>query len=100
MPPPELARNTPSMNVAHPLEVRLGVIFRRELDLAFFHGLNRAVSQRLDFDKPLGGESRLNDGLATIALADGQRVIFYPSQQPALFEIMQDFFARLIAVQS
>ncbi len=53
MPPPELARDAPVVDVVHPLKISLGVIFRHEFDFAFFHGFDRAVCQWLYLDEPL-----------------------------------------------
>src|SRR6185312_5991257 len=61
MSPPQLARDTPVMNVAHPLEVRLGVILGNELDLASLHNFDRAIGQRLNLHEPLRREPRLHD---------------------------------------
>ena len=69
MSPPQLPRDTPVVNVAHPLEVGLGVILGDELDLALLDDFDGAVGQRLNLHEPLGREPRLHDGLAAVALA-------------------------------
>src|ERR1019366_4684664 len=67
MSPPQLPRDAPVVNVAHPLEVSLGVILRHELDVAVLHHRDGAVGQRLDLDEPLRRKPWLDDGLAAIA---------------------------------
>src|ERR1039458_7066725 len=46
MAPPQLARDAPVVNVAHPLEIRLGVILGNELDLAVFDRFDGATFKR------------------------------------------------------
>ncbi len=59
--PPELARNAPVVDVAHPLEVGLRVHLRGELNVALADGGDGLVCERLDPDEPLLGEARLDD---------------------------------------
>src|ERR1051326_6739499 len=94
--PPELAGDAPVMNVAHPLEICLGVVFRRERDLTFFYHLNRAIGQWLNFDEPLRGEPWFHNSLAPVTLADSQRMVLDARKQTKLFQIAQDFLPRLI----
>src|SRR5947209_19135535 len=98
MAPPELARNTPVMDVAHPLEVSLGIVLRNKDDLAFFHCLNSTFCQRLNLDEPLRRKTGLNNVFAALTLADGMYMIFGPDQQSLVLEIAQHALAHLIAV--
>src|ERR1043166_4369457 len=98
--PPELAGDAPVMNVAHPLEICLGVVFRRERDLTFFYRLNRAIGQRLDLDEPLCGKPGFHNGLPAVTLANSPRVFLDAREQAKLFQIAQDFLSPLIAVQT
>src|ERR1051325_5023692 len=100
MSPPELAGDAPIMDVPHPLEIRLGVIFRSERDLAFLYRFNRAIRQRLNLDEPLRGEAWIHNGLTAVTLADGQRVVLDARNQAELFQIAQDFLACLVAVKA
>ena len=88
------------MDVAHPLEVCLGVILRRECDLALFYCLNRAIGQRLNLDEPLSGKPGLHNGFAAVALADGVSVIFRAHQQTAGVQVVQNLFAGLEAIMT
>src|SRR6266567_2890287 len=74
--PPQLPRDAPVIDVAHPLEVRLGVILRNELDFALFNRFDGAVGQRLNLDKPLGRKPRLDDRFATVALTERHYIVF------------------------
>src|ERR1041385_2535040 len=100
MSPPELAGDAPIMDVPHPLEIRLGVIFRSERDLAFLCRFNRTIGQWLNFDEPLRREPWFHNSFAAVTLADGQSMVFDARKQAELFQIAQDFLARLIAVQA
>ena len=77
MPPPQLARDAPVVDVAHPFEVRLRILLRRELDVALLNRLDGLVRQRLNADKPLRRKPRLHHRLAAVALADGVHVVFH-----------------------
>ena len=80
------------MDVAHPLEISLGVVFRREFNLASFHGFNRAIGQWLNLDEPLRGKPGLNDGLAPITLADGKRMVLDSPQADQALPDRAGFF--------
>ena len=77
MTPPELARDAPVVDVAHPLEVGLRVLLRRKVDVALFDRGNCLVGQRLNLDEPLRRKPRLNHRLAAVALADGVHVVLH-----------------------
>ncbi len=99
MSPPQLPRDAPVVNVAHPLEVRLGVHLGHELDLALLDGFDGAVGQRLNLHEPLRRQARLGDGLAAIALAQRHHVILRAHQEAASLEVFQNLRARLEAIQ-
>src|SRR5215468_7489510 len=90
MPPPQLAGDTPVVDVLHPLQVDGAVVVGRDADMAFgdgpggrlrqAHAAPRRCRLLVDGDKPLLGEPRLHNGLAAVALADGVDMIFSPSQ--------------------
>jgi hypothetical protein len=75
MAPPELARNAPVVDVVHPVEIDLFVIFGREANglVAVGIGLDGGdgfLGKRLNLDEPLCGEARLDDGFAAVAVAN------------------------------
>src|SRR5260221_14700838 len=88
------------MDVPHPLEIGLSVIFRREFDLALFYCFYCAIGQRLNLDEPLRGKPWLYDGLTTVALADSQRMVLDAGKQAKSFHVTQDLFPRFVAVQT
>src|SRR5260370_33136951 len=73
--PPQLPRDAPVIDVAHPVEINLLVIRGREPDVIFLHNRDRALCQRLDLDEPLCREPCLNHSTATCTLSDRDRVI-------------------------
>ncbi len=80
MAPPELARDAPVLNIAHPREVGIFPSLREELGLLAFDRLDCLTGERLalgielvDREEPLIGEHRLNDGVA--ARADPDRML-------------------------
>src|ERR1039458_4223980 len=89
MSPPQLPRDAPVVNVAHPLEISLGVILRHELDVAVLHHRDGAIGQRLDLDEPLRRKPWLDDGLAAIAFAQRDNVVLRADQKAALLKVLQ-----------
>ncbi len=100
MSPPQLARDAPVVNVAHPLEVGLGVILRHELDVAVLDHFDGAVGQRLNLHEPLRRKPRLDDGLAAIAFSQRDNVVLRADQKAASFKIFEHLLPRFEAVQS
>ena len=99
MAPPELARDAPVVDVAHPLVVGLAVLLGREADVAFVDRGDGLFRERLNLDEPLGGQARLDHGLAAVALADGVGVVLDGIAGLA-FELGDDALARLIAIEA
>ena len=113
MAPPELARDAPVVDVGHPLEVDLLVVLGREADGLVAvgiwldggdgelgHGCAAVVRLFVDGDEPLRGEARLDDGFAAVAMADVVGVVLDRGEEPLLFEVVDDFLARHIAVEA
>src|SRR5260370_21486743 len=97
MPPPQLARDAPIVDVVHPVQVNLTIVLRRDGDLAALYDLNRALRQRLDLDEPLRRKSRLNDRAAAVALAESDGVIFFARQESLSFYIRHHALAPALA---
>src|SRR5271165_98481 len=97
--PPQLTRDTPIVNIAHPLEVRLGVVFGNKLDGAVLHDFDGAVGQRLDLHKPLRRKPGFYDGLAALALAQRNDVILRARQEATPLQVFQYLLPRLETVQ-
>ena len=105
MAPPELAGDAPVVDVLHPVEVGLLVLLGGEADglVAVGVGLDGGDGlggQRLDLDEPLGGEARLDDGLAAVAMADVVGVVLDGAEQALLFEVGDDALAGRVAVEA
>ena len=99
MAPPELARDAPIADVVHPFEVGLGPVFGDELDASGLDDGNGFFGERLSAHEPLGGDQRLHDGLAAVALADGQRVGLDLFEQAQFFEIFDHSLAGFEAIE-
>ncbi len=105
MAPPKLARDAPVVDVIHPVEIDLFVILRRESDGLCTAGvrLNRGdslVGKRLNLDKPLRGEARLDNGFAAVAVADVVDVVLDSGQETLCFEVGDDLFASRKAIEA
>ncbi len=75
MSPPQLPRDAPVMDVVHPVQIHLPVVFRNDRDLAGLHRGNRLLRQRLDLDEPLRRKPRLDDRSRAVALTERNRVV-------------------------
>ena len=100
MPPPQLPRNAPVVDVVHPVQINLLVVFRNNRDLAVLDHLNRPIGQRLDLDEPLCRKPRFYNGSATIALADRDGVVLLADQKVLRAQVFEHTLARGIAAQS
>ena len=87
------------MDVAHPVEVNLLVVFGNDGDLALLHCLGRALRQRRDLDEPLRRKPRLNYGSAAVAFADGERVILFRHQESLFAQVFEHTLTRCKAIQ-
>ena len=85
MPPPQLARDAPIVDVVHPVQVNLTIVLRVDRDLAALHGLDRAPRHRLNLDEPLRRKSRLNHRATAVTLAEGDGVIFFADKESLSF---------------
>ena len=100
VPPPELARNTPVLNVTHPGEVHVFVLLRYKLNAAIFNRRNGFVSQRLGFDVPLIGQVRLNDHPGAIATRHFEFVVIHFVEQAQGIKVGDYLFAGIKAIHA
>ena len=98
--PPQLPRNTPIVDVVHPVQINLFVILGHYGDLAVFHHVSSPVRERLDPDEPLSRKSRLHHRSTAVTLAQRDGVVLLPGQKSLRLQISQDALARLIPVNS
>ena len=66
MPPPELARDAPVLDVLEPIEVNLLEALGDDLDLAVAHGVAPLGGHPVHLDEPLAREHRLDDLAAAL----------------------------------
>ena len=66
MPPPELARDTPVLNVGQPMVVGRRPMIRIEPDFTRGNRTKAALSKTIHFYKPLIGQHRLDDGIGAV----------------------------------
>src|SRR5687767_9040445 len=98
MAPPELPRNAPVANIAHPLEVRLRPVLRNEDHAAFFDRLDSRLGQWFHATEPLRRDQRLDDALAALALPGGHLVVLYLLKEPDLVQRGHHLFTRFEAI--
>src|SRR2546427_2967353 len=60
MPPPDLTRDAPVLNVPHPSEVIVRPLFGDQADLSGLDGLDRRLGERPDLHEPLRGQVGLH----------------------------------------
>ena len=85
MSPPDLARDAPVFNIAHPSQVIICPTFWNDPDTAFFNRGDGWISQRLDLDEPLWRQIGLDDGLASITLSYSHLMVFDLDQVATFF---------------
>ena len=74
MSPPELAADTPVLNILEPVTVGRNVFVGVEFDFSFEHGRQGNVGKVLHFQEPLLAKARL-DGRVLIALRVAHLVV-------------------------
>ena len=100
MAPPQLAGDTPVLNVAHPAEVHVLVLLGHKLDAAVFNRSNRRLGQRLGGDVPLVGQPRLDDDAGAVAFGHLEGVWLNLLKQAKGVEVFDDLLARVEAVHA
>src|ERR1700676_4575761 len=92
MPPPQLARDAPIVDVVHPVQVNLTIVLRGDGDLPALHGLTRAphrphsaAPHPLNLDEPPRRKARLNHRATAATPAEGDGVIFFADKEALSF---------------
>ena len=98
MTPPQLTGDTPVLNITHPGEVHVFVLFRYELNTAIFHRFNRRFRQHIRTHIPLVGQHRFDRYTATVAVRLLQHVILDLVHQTFRFKRSNDRFTRRITL--
>ncbi len=99
MAPPQLPRNAPIADVAHPVKEGLRPGLGDELGLALLHRLDCRLRERLHLHEPLGRQHRLDHRFATLAVADRVHVRLGSALEPQFGQPRFDRFARLETIQ-
>ena len=100
VPPPELAGNTPVLDVVQPVFIGFPVIFRDKRQLSSVVGVQRRLSHLLHADKPLGLNHRLHCCVAAVMRPNRMGMRNHLHQKPLFFQILHHDPARLIAVHA
>ena len=66
MPPPQLARDAPGLDVLHPVEEGFLPAFRDDLDIAGLHRFNRFLRELFCVHIPLIGQPRFDHHTAAV----------------------------------
>ena len=98
--PPELARDAPGLDVAHPLEIGARPALGHEADAARFHRLDRRPGEGLGVDIPLVGQPRLDHRAGAVAVGHGVEVRLDPLDQVLRLQVGQHACARVRAVEA
>ena len=90
--PPQLTRDTPVLNIAHPGEIHVFVLLRYELNVAVLNRFNRRFRQYIGTHVPLVGQHWFDNYAATVAVRNGQVVRFNFFQQAECVNRSNDCF--------
>ncbi len=97
--PPKLAADAPVLDIFQPVVIHLGETFGHDADAPIPHRLQGGVGQRLDFDKPLGRDHRLDDLTAALRAGHVELVGLLLEHQPGEAHIFPQLFASIEAIQ-
>ena len=67
MPPPQLARDAPRLDVLQPVEIHLAVLLREDRNFARTHSINGGLHDLIGGDKPLVRQHRFDHHFGAIA---------------------------------
>jgi hypothetical protein len=99
VPPPELARYAPGLDVLEPLEVGLLPALGDDASVAFAHRREGALGERLHVDVPLVGEIGLDRHVGAVAMRDHVDVRLDLLEVAVFFQERDDALTRLEAVE-
>ncbi len=96
--PPELARDAPGLDIAHPFIIGLLPVLRHENRIALFSGGDRGLGHLGGIHIPLLCEHWLDDHIGTVTKWLGNDLVFPPAVKAKLLNFLQHHFAGLEAV--
>ncbi len=100
VPPPELARDAPRLNVLHPVEISRLPLARHEHHASGAHRRDRRLRQRVRVDVPLVGEERLDHDAGTIAVRHHVGVLLGLGEQSGGLHAGDDLLAHHEAIEA
>ncbi len=98
--PPELARDTPVLDILEPVAVCGLVLLGHKAYDVVHDRSERDVGKVLHVDKPLQRQTRLDGSLGALAQADIVGIVFDALEQAGLGEILGDGLAALKAIHA
>src|SRR5210317_2037480 len=81
MAPPELARNTPVLDIFHPVVISLAPVLGDKTDTTIFNGFDRRLRQWFGTHEPLIGQIGLDNHAGTITVGTFVNMVFGLDQQ-------------------
>src|SRR5215207_5710313 len=98
MSPPQLAADTPILDVLQPVEIGLLKTLGYDLDAPISHSFQRGFCQRFDRHEPLRGDHRLDDLSAALCARDGCAIRLSLNEESCLLHICLHVFTRLESI--
>ena len=95
VPKPELTRDAPVPDVAHPAQILLGPSFRMEANLTLLGDVDGRAGKRFHPDPPLGRYQRFDHSAAAVTVPDRVAVGLYFLQRPLGLQHLDDARPRL-----
>ena len=97
--PPDLARDAPVLDVAHPFVIGFGPVLRDEFNPSLFDGFDGLGREWADPHVPLIGQKRFDHGAGAVAARDHEFVVLDLFEQILGFEVSDDLLACLESVE-
>ena len=63
-----------------------------------FDGFDCFLRKRLNFDEPLLGEARLDNGSTAVAFAEREGVVFFGDEKSLILQIGEDALSSFISI--
>src|SRR5947209_3083989 len=98
MTPPELARDTPVVDVFQPVQVDFVEALGHDLQHVILDGSDGGSGEWHHLDEPLLGNERLNHGVTALAVSQRHGVIFHLDDQAKPLQVSHQVFAGFIAI--
>ena len=100
MPPPQLARDAPWLDVAHPFEIGLRPALRHEACAPVLDSGDRRLRQFGGVHIPLVHQPGLDDDARTVTVRDAVQHLLLALDQPFFGKVGKDLLARLVPVHA